>query len=227
MYYTVSGKINDYATELEDIFKSAGIWVQTYYKTANSWLICKLNRGNKVIKINCSPTQWGWYIGDAWTSGSTITNELAICYFSQSARPDKTDLWITNDYVVVKTYNGQTVVIGKLSNGYQMIGGFASISGGTAPFYDMTNLKANNFFVDVFQRNLMDKDGNYFSTPLILKDNTGLLINSPMVNISILSKDFETIYSNGIVWGNDVIIPIRYISSSFYPNSLVLKNAMI
>lgn len=226
MYYTVSGKINDYATELEDIFKSAGIWVQTYYKTANSWLICKLNRGNKVMKINCNPNQWGWYIGDAWTSGSTITNELPISYFANSLRPDRTNIWITSDYVVVHTSQNQCVIIGKLSNGYQMIGGLSSSSGGTAPFYDMTNLKANNFFVDVFQRNLMDKDGNYFSTPLILKDNTGLLINSPMVNIDLLSRDYEYYYYNAI-WGNDVIIPIRYISSSFYPNSLILKNAMI
>lgn len=222
MRYVISTATADSSLALENAFKASGIWVSTQYRTVNTWLICTLSCSNKIIKIDTSI--FAWYFGDAWTSGSTITNQKTILT-GGGGKPSRSLLYVTPDYVVAFADTSMCAIFGKLANGKQFVGSLATNSGWCNPFYNTTDNNSNYFPVNTFQDTVIDKNGNYYTAPLILKDNNGLLYDSPFLGIDVIGKAADTWLPTHL--DKDVTIPIRYLGGTYYTFSFLLRNALL
>lgn len=130
--YTPIGTTNP-IDEVATALDNAGLITTEHYRSATD-LIITTPVCSKVIRIYISASYkiLSMYYGDAWTSGTTITNsrQFVYTYETSSAIHIITD----NDYFFIQTETGtsayyNTGYVGKLTNGDKLCFGLSSASG--------------------------------------------------------------------------------------------------
>jgi hypothetical protein len=92
--YTLNvSSANDLRASILAAIDDAGILTTNHYNTSND-LIVTTTRSNKVIKFNVASIRPSVYYGDAYTSGTTITNQVVLVT-ATSATIDEAYLIVT------------------------------------------------------------------------------------------------------------------------------------
>lgn len=208
--------------EMKRVLNLSGLITQIYYESP-TYLIFSSPRFNKVIKLT---SVLALFVGDAWTSGSTITNEIAVNLpYSQSwgsgsaawfvVTPDimcfttghPTDTKYCNFWAIGKLDTGDSIIISSCSNNQD--------SGGSncARWYNSTT---NEQYTPTFSPfGMMTDAGNYFNTFDIPFKTAGTSIYRPgaLVGAKFLFKA-PSLNEAIQIFNPDVVVSFRYFKTT-------------
>lgn len=164
------------ATALADIKSAldAKHSVTTHVISTTNFIFSCSALSNKVIKLTFSSSRIEVYYGDAYTSGTTITNQVQFSGMS-SGTATEINLVLGDETFLLCAYQGTAIrgiliVIGKLSNGKYALGGGV---GGSSTSYNgncrwVNTTDGVGLFPSVFSAAFGSASGKLYSQPLIL-----------------------------------------------------------
>lgn len=169
MLYQMDQSLNAIA-EFKRVMQAAGLISNIYYETT-SWLIFSTPRSNKVIKVSGTLTL---FVGDSWTSTTTITNEVAVNVPFNGSWASGSAVWLivtpdilclTSGHPTSTTYCNFWALC-KLDNGDNIIiGSTASSQDGGNSFSRWFNTTDNEHYSPTFSPyGLMTDANNYYNT---------------------------------------------------------------
>lgn len=204
-----------YKTSIRDALSSTGK-IGTIYYDSGSTIVFSLNGYAGVFKIAASD----WFHGDSWTSAATITNQVLIqeSYNNLSSGQDCA-MVITPKVIAITLNNGTsslilTIAITTDDNGGNLILAFGASA--STLYNNSYSYLLNPTRQEVFPGirggtgNLVDDQGFFYVTEIILKDNGSRLVSPSSSGLKLLFKvPSSSIY---LTLGDDVSIPAAYTS---------------
>jgi hypothetical protein len=167
------------ATALADIKSAldAKYSVTTHYIDSEYFIFSCSALSNKVIKLRFSSSRLLAYYGDAYTSGTTITNQIQFGGYNNGAATD-INLVLGDETFLLCAYQGINVkgiliVIGKLSNGKYALGGAAGGSGYSSDFRWANTTDGVALYPSVFSVAFGSASGKLYAQPIILSRADG------------------------------------------------------
>ena len=148
-----------------------------YYKTTQYLVFsCTSVLQSKVIKFSYSTSKFQFYYGDAWTSDSTITNQVLFSGDNNSSFATSAIHMILGDSYIMfnnlaSQITSQLVIIGTLTNGNEIALGYCAV--GTGATYDDDQLGINITTADSLSiagilDTMQTPDGKLFKFPIAL-----------------------------------------------------------
>jgi hypothetical protein len=210
---------------------ASGVHTTTHYNAGNS-LIVTTTRSSKVLKFDFDSTykRPSTYYGGAWTSGSSITNQVAINNTTINTYANDIRLVVTDKLLLLAvgfitgaiTYH----LIGNLDNSTsdEIAWGWRSDgSGGYLRHIPSANtMQANMYPLP------MTQGGNYLMADLPCLDASGELIATGVKGLKALYRGKVTdtpVQTNG----NDAIVAgggLTSLSSTYFPLSFIIPNGV-
>lgn len=182
--YNIS--ITNYLTTIDGIeaaLNAKGLITATLYK-ASGYLIFTTPLTDKVVKIRITSNMQDFFIyfGDAWVSGSTITNQIQFGVLDVTNPVTALDVIVDANYFIivwqVNSYYAGVCYIGALDNGDVLV--FSMNSSSAAAHNSMTqavNITTGSNLYPISFNNTGFKDpaGNIFTMPLMWADSANNL----------------------------------------------------
>ncbi len=206
---------------------AAGILETTYYET-NS-LIVKTARSNKVLRIVPNLGRVSTYIGDSWSAGDAVVNQVAIATISYGTS-DQINVIITDKILCIGCrttdpylVNAVFAQLDSTAQEYVAIGIAASTSS-----YMVSALRdlTNNVVFDAWQLNatIVSTDGYYYASDFQCCKNDATLLATAIQGLKPLQMpSFST--SQYIRYGDDVVIPGGAVNGVVYfPKAILIPN---
>jgi hypothetical protein len=175
-----STEIADIATAIADYY---GVGNYTIHYQTTEYLVFEIPAVcDKVMRIrilyNTAGGTFAW--GDAWTSGSTITNAVAIHSYFQPIQAASYLVLSPNcfKYFSMNSY-GDIIIVGKTSNGLYAAFGFLSNSGLSSRGTPKISSDNSNIYPLVFSsqnHNIKTASNKTIKIPLYIINSTGQII---------------------------------------------------
>lgn len=147
-----------------------------YYMTTQYLVFsCTSILQSKVIKLSYSTSKFQFYYGDAWTSGSTITNQVLFSGDNNSSFATSAIHMILGDSYIMfnnlaSNIRSQLVIIGTLTNGNEIALGYCGYSG--SPYGDdqfgINITTGDSLSIAGILDNMQTPDGKMFKFPITL-----------------------------------------------------------
>lgn len=210
---------------------ASGVHTTTHYASDSS-LIVTTTRSSKVLKftINTTYKRPMTYYGDAWTSGSSITNQVAINDYGINNNANDIRLVVTDKLLLlaVGLINGATMyhLIGNLDNPTSDEIAWGWYSGGSGGY--LRHIPSANTMQANMYPNPMTQGGNYLMADLPCLDASGELIATGVKGLKALYRGKVTgtpVQTNG----NDAIVAgggLTGLSSTYFPLSFIIPNGV-
>jgi hypothetical protein len=216
-YYSISPTTDTLLSIKNALQAKYGAGVTIHYQDAANLVFACNTLSNKVIKINYSNLRLSLYYGDAWTSGSTITNQVQWAGYSNG-----TNVFIDmilGDYTLMICSNqgttilGLLIIIGKLTNDKYVC--IAMIGTSTSGYYASYLGKQTSDNLDIwpvcFSEPFASATGKLFKQPLILQKSDGIAELNGDGSIA----SFRDIYNCSHALANNVdLVGSNYVMSS-------------
>jgi hypothetical protein len=218
------------ATIIADIkaaLNDAGILETTYYET-NS-LIVKITLCNKVIRMVPDSARILVYVGDSWTSGDAVNNQVTIVA-DANGTTSEINVIITDKVFCVgyrvtypRIINAIFTRLDSTNQEYVALGIEYNDASRGAILRDLTN----NVQFDARQLNcnIISTDGYYYASDLICAKLDTTLQATGIQGIKSLQKTIAT-DSQYVRYGNDIVIPGGATNgvTSYFPRSILITN---
>lgn len=217
--------IAQFAAALTDYYDTG---VTVHYTSATTIVFSCAAISDKVIRLDLVSAEFDYYYGDAWTSGTTITNMVTVQSGSNGTM-------VTNGYLVLganfilfvdtNTSDSAILLIAKASNGKFVF--ITTTSSGTAAYYSnrssyITDTGTRVYFLNTFGLSceVLHPDGYLPKFPIMLIDNNQtMLLNSDGSIATIDGIYFTAKLSSSIYNSSDVFV---HITTHFYNNYNVI-----
>lgn len=196
---------------------AADIVTTIHYEVA-PFLIFTSTRSNKVIKIDVTN---GVYIGDAYTSGSTVTNQKNIVV-PGNILISSGSVIVSPDYLVFALRSSSAINFNAIF-GVTDVGGvnvaYGSQSSTTAVSSCLAWNCANTTPVELLPAYtiitpILAPDNFWYQSDMYFKDvATNVLLPNPMKSMKMLSKGREIEY-NVLIYGDDALVNLGYIKAT-------------
>lgn len=201
----------DIATNFRADIKAAlaGVLTTEHYDLNNDY-IATTTLSNKVLRFNFYSANYTpkFYIGDAYVSGTTISNQVTIYDRAETA---------DEGYIVFKgallalclkyqAIRSTSVIIGKTQGGTEKYFAQAFTTGGTSDNYQARNTSDDTYFDmgGLRQTSINTLGGKYYMSDLVATSN-GLLLGTAIYNLKALYRG-NSVADYCKVIGDDVII---------------------
>lgn len=220
--FPVPGNTGNNIGALRSALQSAGVITTLYYETTTT-LIFSTPYSNKVIKFT-NADGISLFVGDAWTSGATITNQVQI------SRPYQSSFGSTNSHAVI---TGPDTFVVAIAGGSTVTHCFTKFTNGH--FVVMTtendNSLAGSYYMRTYNTTLMEQLLPAFYPYKVITQDTlyyqqfnpiwrtyvGVYFRDyqfvPTVRILMRAADLGAGISYEIA-GNDVVCPLRNFKDS-------------
>lgn len=207
----------------------AGILTTNHYKSSAS-LIVTTTRSNKVIRINIGYKYPRIYIGDSWSSGDAVVNQVIINEYTSPTSAVEVNIIITDNILCIGARNGTTIVANTIftrlntdASEYAALGINYNTTGGTPTLRDTTNgaqIKSSQL-----NQVITSTDGYYYDTDFIVTTAGNVLQSNGIKGIKSLFMPPST-NSHYVRYGNDVVIPggATNGATSVFPMSILITN---
>lgn len=176
-----SCRVDSIANALIDIkaaLVAKSLITATLYETS-PYLIFSTPLSTKVIKIYIVNQDLYVYYGDAYTSGSTITNQTTFCFIDGATSIASINVIAdTTFFVIVFCANGTgagIAYVGALDNGDDIMLGGSSKSNADCSCFNVTDSTTLNMISFGGGVGFFDASNNIYSMPLMLCQSTGEL----------------------------------------------------
>jgi len=206
--------VSTFINDLETALNAKGLITLTKYKDATN-LIFTTPLTGKVIKINILNTTTSIvraYYGDAWTSGTTITNSVTFSYASTGTDIDlaAADLYADTNFfaLLAKTNDGTygLTYVGALDNGDVLVFGLGTSIDGTCAAFNMTDA-VDLYPITFSPLGFKDASANLFTMPLMWANAAGVLEWNTSVPSGTVGIKVSSIQSTGV---NSIISGAAY-----------------
>lgn len=206
---------------------NAGILTTTYYET-NS-LIVQITLCNKVIRMVPSNARILVYVGDSWTSGDAVNNQVTIVADNNDT-VSEVNVIITDKIFCVgyrttipRIINAIFTRLDSANQEYVALGIDYNVSDQNNILRDLTNNA--QFDARQLNCNIISTDGYYYSSDLICTKLDTTLQATGIQGIKSLQKAITT-DSQYVRYGDDVVIPGGATNSvtSYFPRSILITN---
>lgn len=207
---------------------NAGILDTTYYET-NS-LIVKITLCNKVIRIVPGSGRTSVYIGDSWTSGDAVNNQVQIVSTYGSGTANEVNVIITDKVFCVGYRSSDSFISNAIftrmdstAEEYIGLGIFNNSTYAGPVLRDLTNNA--QFDARQLNCNIISTDGYYYASNLICTKLDTTLQATGIQGIQSLQKAIVT-DSHYVRYGDDVVIPggATNNTASYFPRSILITN---
>ncbi len=209
----------------------AGILTTKHYQSSTS-LIVTTTRSNKVIRISLGGKYYPRiYIGDSWTSGDAINNQVIINEYSSTTSPGEVNVIITdNVFCIGARKSDNTVVFNVIftrlntdAAEYVALGIVYNATSGNPTLYDTTN--AAQIKSAQLNQIAISTDGYYYDTDFIVTTAGNVLQSNGIKGIKSLLMPPSTA-AHYVRYGNDVVIPggATNGATSVFPMSILITN---
>jgi hypothetical protein len=214
----------DPMTSIQNILQNAGILTTTYNKTANAFIF-STTMSNKVIYVGSDTTV---RIGDAWTSGTTLTASKDVMTATASVPYDWAVI-ITADILTFcfrdstsdVSSNKYSIVFAKTEDGTKnLVLGFNTISStsNNCWCYNTTNSPVTEILPvgQYLGNSAKDSEGFFYKTNIYMREvtNNNLVILSPIKGIkAILTGPMTTGFDK---YGSDIVTYAGFTSDSTF-----------
>jgi hypothetical protein len=220
------------STALRDSIKAsltaAGILTTTHYETGDN-LIVTTTRSNKVIRWATGNSRLQTYIGDTYTSGTTITNQVTINAPGSNSYVEA-NMVVTDKvfYIGMRTNTNESIhaLFGRLDSAtqeYVALGWTTNNANGAPVLRDTTN----NTQAEATQLNriLISTSGYYYIHDLPVASNANVLLASAVQGVKSLQRAYVT-GSQIVTYGDDVALSGGYANgaTSYFPQSLLIED---
>jgi hypothetical protein len=215
---------------IKNALTTAGILTTNHYETTNR-LIVTTARSNKLIRFVIGGTRIQVYIGDSWSSGDAVTNQVTI-NSNATATMVQGALIITDKILYIGQrdnaaspyhVNAMFTRVDSVTAEYIAMGWNCSTANGTQAMRDTTN----NAGVILFpmKSTLISSDGYYYEVNIPAATPGGLLLGSALQGVKCLMRDWirSTLYQE---YGNDVAVQGGWTDglSNYFPSSFIIAN---
>lgn len=178
---------------LSTALTTAGIITTNHYDTSEN-LIVTTTRSNKVIRFLTTTIRLVVYYGDAYTSGTTITNQVTL-NASFSATTDEAKLIVTADLLAIgyrSTGNQYTQVIFSKTNNVspEYIVFSCSNNNTTSVHRDTTN--NDDIHLMSFASPIVSSGGYYYLADIPVVSSDGGILSTGISEVKYLSRDWVT-----------------------------------
>lgn len=217
-FFPVSGATGDNMNELKNVLTAANAITTLYYRSTVA-LIFLSPYSNKVIKFtNTAGLQL--IIGDAWTSGTTITNPIIVGFpYNGTFLSTASHAIITTADTLVFAISGGTnssviYIFSKFTDGAFMVCCTDSVNSLPSNYQMRTyNTTTMEQLLPAFYSYLMKSDTNYYHqfNP-IWRTYLNLYYRNHQFTASVRELTRNADLGVGVVFeisGNDVIVPLR------------------
>jgi hypothetical protein len=200
--------------------KYGSVNVTVHYETTGALIFSCAAISNKVIKLIKATTTAGTvaaYYGDAWTSGTTITNQVSILAAPSNSYLSTIDLVLGDNFMLIvcvstnASYN-HMIIFGKLTNdSFVALGYGSNATGSPGVCYLTTGVTVEMI---PFQRGFNDASSKLYKQPVMFVASTGILL----VNGDGTAASFSGLYNvsqmlgtgGRLVGSNSFITPSTY-----------------
>lgn len=206
-YYSITPEtstvtIAEIAAALQDKY---GAGVTIHYTNADNVIFSCPAVSDKVIRLysnyglNC-------YYGDAWTSGTTITNSVKICGYSVSSSNISLNMVLGPNTIFfsairspISTGGGTVLIIGKLSNDdFAILSALGNTSSYYSSYLSYNTTKSLSLYPKGFQTDFAMADGKLYKQPIILKRADGSVEQNADGTIASFIDVFTVSYQVGL-----------------------------
>jgi len=208
--------LSDVATALTAKYSTA---LTIHYQTTDYLIFSCPAISSKVIKIYYTIGKVGFYYGDAWTSGSTITNQVTFCLQTYSTYNwTGAEVVLGDSFLLFNLVTATTSVSSKLAiialdtNGDSVVFG---MNGGTSvsALYEndlcrnITDAKA--IMLRTFDDAFLGADNKVYKFPLIITDSSGVLLldgeDEPLSITDLYVASYKTSDLSYVIGSNSLI----------------------
>lgn len=180
--YVISS--TDTVESVKNALNDKGLITQVFYQSSND-LIFSSPICPKVIRLYFLPSgsniYFRAYYGDAWTSGTNMTNSVQFLVADTSNDNAFTIAFLVADidYFAILWCTGTTAAyglcyVGALSNGKALAFGFSNNNSATNIAINLTDMVRLNPIV-LSTKGFKDSNGNIFAMPLMWASDTGYI----------------------------------------------------
>lgn len=209
---------------------TAGILTTNHYETS-SRLIVTTERSNKLIRFVAGSTRLQVYIGDSWSSGDAVTNQVTI---QSNATGTMTNgaLIITGDVLYIgqrdsaatpNHVNAMFVRVDSVTAEYIAMGWNCSTANNIQAMRDTTNDAGVILFP--MKSTLISSSGYYYEVDIPAATPGGLLLGDALKGVKCLMRDWirSTLYQE---YGDDVAVQGGYTDGalSYFPASFIIAD---
>lgn len=180
----------DLRQSIVDALDDAGILTTTHYNTTND-VIVTTTRSNKVIRFQLTSLRPIVYIGDAYSSGTTITNPLTIMAGLGSSAIEEAVIIVTGNLLLFACRYPTDV------HGHAVFSRDTSVSArylalGWSSYSTSCNLKNTSDDEDLhilsFAAPVISPAGKYYETDLPVVDNSNVLIADGIEDLKCITR---------------------------------------
>lgn len=223
-HYTITqtAPIAELLAALQDKYGSANVTV--HYQSATALVFSCAALSPKVIKV--VQNNLCFYYGDAWTSGTTITNSVQFSMYDTTAvTPTQTELVLGDNTLFLcqlcPSIVSKVVMIGKLTNDDFIAIGMVGTN--NSSFYTNSTGKnvtdGVNIWPVTLSHNFVSGTGSLFKQPLIFKHTDGTVELNSDGSLATIPGVFNVSYggtASALVLGSNFLIsPImQYMSDA-------------
>jgi hypothetical protein len=209
----------------------AGILTTMHYNASND-IIFTCTRCNKVIRaVYQNYGRTNWYIGDAYDTGTTITNQVTICAQVSNTWSTNYAMIITEDvlaFVVPLVGSAATIVIfckaDNATTDYLALGWVMNVNAANASaMWDCTN--DADVRLRMLAQPVISSSGYYYKSDPVVTTAGGLLRATGLVGITALHKP-NNVVTGYDTYGDDVAISggNAYGINDIVPSCLLIAN---
>jgi len=216
-------------TSIKNALNTAGILTTTHYETSNR-LIVTTNRSNKVIRIVLDAKFPRIYIGDSWSSGDAVNNQVTINEFADCSGCAEVNVIVTDVVLCIGARHANSTVtdtiftkLNDTAQEYVALGIVCNSTSGTPILRDLTNNA--QIHCGQLTATIISADGYYYNSDFPCMTAGGVLMATAIQGIKSLQMP-STISSHYVRYGGDVVIPGGATNSmvSYFPRSILITN---
>lgn len=200
-----------------DAMVAAGKIATIHYDSGNSLVFTPTDL-TRVIKL----TNGSWYVGDAWTSTTTITNQLLL-YTPYTAIASGMEIVLITGpgYFCISLQQQSPIFISILlftkdTDNRELFIGYgqaSAVSYNNLACYDL--ISREELYPAIRPTGLLtDNTGLLFMMEVVMKNSGSLVRTTSIPNVKVVSKPPDT--ATHQAYGNDVTVPATYTADGGY-----------
>lgn len=211
---------------------AAGILTTTHYETGD-YLIVTTTRSNKVIKMYFAVSRTKWYVGDAYSSGTTITNQVTVCEYGGGTVAEA-NMVVTDDILYMGwriTANDRTAhaLFGRLATTaaeYVALGWVTNTYEGYPVLRDTSN--DASIEISCLRNTLISTGAYYYQHDLVIATAGNVLQANAITGLKALQRPIFTT-AQLLVFGDDIVLPggATNGATSYFPQNLIIADGNV